>query len=418
MKTVEQVMITNVVTVDAGRMVADAVALMLDQNISLLPVIDGERLVGLITMRDLLRSLPYRRIVDVMQQNVVTVSPSMPITIAYALMDGQRVGQLPVVDQDRVVGLITIEGILRELGLPVDPLTELPWGTALRARAVESLKDGHEIAIVFLDLDNFGLANKQFGHVVGDRSIKTVAEALLATIDSSTDLLCRYGGDEFAVLTTRGREEAEELGRRALEAIAAIRPPGATAEFTLTASMGISGGKRTTEREDVHFEATVDDLITMASRQTTQAKVERSGRVSAATGGDAPAGPRLYLQRVNLATVRGEVTATVELSLGPDRFTGEVKGPGLGMAPWRLLAYSTVQAVNQVLPDGWRAAVDEVRIVGTATGNLVVVTLYLGSAEGTSDRFAGCALVDSDVGPAVVKATLQAINRRLGFLLV
>lgn len=422
MKTVEHVMITGVPTVSAGKTVSDAIALMLEHDVSLLPVVNDDRLIGLITMRDLLRALPYRPVVDVMQRGLVTASPSMPITGVYALMEELQTGQLPVVDQGRIVGLITKEGILRELGLPIDPLTELPWSAALRERAVRYLKDGGEIAVIFVDLDNFGALNKRSGHVIGDRYIKGVADALVTTIDPARDLLCRYAGDEFAILTTRRRDEAEELSRRAVEAIAAVRAIGAPEDFTLTASTGIAGGKRTTEREDVHFEATVDDLITIASRQSTQVKLAKSGRLvppvdAAAVEAGRTAEPRLRLHRVNLSTVQGEATATVELGLGTEKYLGEVKGPGLGMAPWRLLAYATVQALNNALPGGLRAAVDEVRIVPTWAGSLVMVTLYLGQVEGTPERCAGCVLVDGDTGPAVVKATLQAINRRLARLL-
>ncbi|MGH2375536.1 MAG: CBS domain-containing protein, partial [bacterium] len=277
MKTVEQVMVTGVPTVSVGKTVSDAIAIMLEHDVNLLPVINSDRLVGLITMRDLLRALPYRPIVDVMQQGLVTASPSMPITGIYALMEELQTGQLPVVDQGRIVGIITKEGILRELGLPIDPLTELPWSAALRERAVRYLKEGREIAVIFVDLDNFGALNKRSGHVVGDRYIKAVAGALQATIDPASDLLCRYAGDEFAILTTRRRDEAEELSGAAADAIAAVRPEGAPEDFTLAASTGIAGGKRTTEREDVHFEATVDDLITIASRQSTQVKLAKSG---------------------------------------------------------------------------------------------------------------------------------------------
>lgn len=429
MKTVEQVMVTGVPTVSVGKTVSDAIAIMLEHDVNLLPVLNGDRLIGLITMRDLLRALPYRPIVDVMQQGVVTASPSMPITAVYALMEELQTGQLPVVDQGQIVGIITREGILRELGLPIDPLTELPWSAALRERAVRYLKEGHEIAVIFVDLDNFGAVNKRSGHVVGDRYIKAVADALQATIDPASDLLCRYAGDEFAIVTTRRRDEAEELSRTAEQVIAAVRPEGAPEDFTLGASTGIAGGKRTTEREDVHFEATIDDLITMASRYSTQAKLMKSdsliptpepGSLTPAqetavqTGGSEP---RLQLRRVNLATVQGEVTATVELGLGAKHYMGEVKGPGLGMAPWRLLAYATVQAINHGLPDGWRAAVDEVRIASTWAGTLVMVTLYLGHLEEAPERCAGCVLIDGDIGPGVVKAALQAVNRRIARLL-
>lgn len=429
MKTVEQVMVSRVPTVSVGKTVSDAIAIMLEHDVSILPVVNGDRLVGLITMRDLLRALPYRPVIDVMQQGLVTTSPSMPITSVFALMEELQMGQLPVVDQGRIVGVITREGILRELGLPIDPLTELPWSGALRERAVRYLKEGHEIAIIFIDLDNFGVLNKRAGHVIGDRYIKGVADALQGTIDPSRDLLCRYAGDEFAILTTQRRDEAEELSRRAVEAISAVRPDGAPEDFTLAASTGIAGGKRTTEREDVHYEATVDDLITIASRLSTQAKLAKASSLvpaaeaaaataTAAATEAAGSAPRLQMRRINLSTVRGEVTATVELGLGSRHHLGEVKGPGLGMAPWRLLAYATVQAVNHLLPEGWRASVDEVRIIPTWAGSLVMVTLYLGHEEGTPEHFAGCVLVDGDMGPGVVKATLQAINRRLARLLV
>ncbi len=420
MKTVEQLMVTGVPTVSVGKTVSDAIAIMLEHDVNLLPVVNDDRLVGLITMRDLLRALPYRPLVDVMQQGLVTASPSMPITAVYALMDELRTGQLPVVDQGRIVGIITREGILRDLGLPIDPLTELPWSAALRERAVRYLKEGHEIAVIFIDLDNFKAVNTRYGHPVGDKYIRGVTEALQATIDPATDLLCRYAGDEFAILTTRRRDEAEELSRRVEQAIAVVRPEGTPEDFTLGASTGVSGGKRTIEREDIHFEATVDDLITKASRQSTQAKLTKSGGLAAASETaiekERPE-PRLQLRRVNLATVQGEVTATVELGLGAKQYVGEVKGPGLGMAPWRLLAYATVQAINHVLPEGWRAAVDEVRITSTWAGSLVMVTLYLGHVEMAPERCAGCVLVDGDIGPGVVKAALQAINRRVARLL-
>jgi diguanylate cyclase (GGDEF)-like protein len=390
---------------------------MLDHRVSVLPVVEGARLIGLITMRDLLRALPYRPVVEVMQHDVAAASGDMPITGAYMLMEDQRVVQLPVLDQGRVVGLITIESILRELGLPVDPLTELPWGAALRQRAVEYLKGGREIALLFLDLDNFGLVNKQFGHVVGDRWIKAVAGALRATINSAHDLLCRYGGDEFAILTTRGHGDAEALGHRVLAAISALRLAGATEEFVLTASLGFAGGKRTTERQDVHYEATVDDLITIASRQTTQVKAEKYGRARPAGTALTEPAPRLQLRRVSLSFVEGEATAAVELSLGSDRHVGEARGPGLGMNPWRLLAEATMQAINQVLPDGWRGVVDELRIITADSVTLVAVTVHLGKIDETSDRYVGSVLADTEVGQAVVKATLQATNRRVARLL-
>ncbi len=416
-------MTTGVVTIGPDRTAGEAAALMLDRDVSVLPVVSvlpaasEEHLVGVVVMRDLLRAPPYRPVSEVMSREPPAASPGMNLAAALDLMDTRRIGYLPVLDEDRLIGLITREGVLQALGRPVDPLTELPWGTALRERAIECLRDGIEIAILFLDLDDFRSINKRLGHAVGDRCIRAVADALLATVDSDRDLLARYGGDEFAILTMRPLEEAQALGLRAIEAVCGVRLSAAPPGFALEASMGIAGGKRTTERQDVHFAATVDDLITIASRQSTQAKSAKTLAAGMAAGGRMLVGPRLQLRRVNLSTEDGNATATVELGLGSKRYVGETTGPNMGTVPLRLLAESTLAAANQVLRDGWRTAVEEVHILRVPTGTLLAVTVLLGRPGQSPEHLIGCAAAGSDVGQGVVWATLLAVNRRLGRLL-
>ncbi|MDQ7841472.1 MAG: CBS domain-containing protein [bacterium] len=417
MRTVEQAMTTNVVTIGQDRAVGEAVTLMLDRDVSVLPVVSKERLVGVVAMRDLLRAPPYRLVSEVMSREPPAARPGTNLAAAFDLMDKRQIGYLPVLDDDRLVGLITREDILKALGRPVDPLTELPWGTTVRDRAIEYLRDGLEITILFLDLDDFRSVNRRFGHAVGDRCIRTVAEALLATVDSDRDLLCRYGGDEFAILTTRPQEEAQALGLRALEAICGLQLPGVPPGFTLGASMGIAGGKRTTERQDVHFAATVDDLITIASRQSTQAKSEKILAAGESAGGRVLPEPRLQLRRVNLSAGDGNATVIVELGLGSDRYIGETTGPDMGSVPLRLLAESTLAAVNQALRGGWRTAVEEVHALHIPAGTALAVTALLGGPGQPTERLIGCAAAESDLGQGVVRATLLAVNRRLGHLL-
>lgn len=396
---------------------AEAVVLMLEKEVTVLPVVEDQHLVGLIRMRDLLRALPYRSVAGVMQEELAITTGQMPITDAYALMEERRLAHLPVVEEDRLVGLITREDILRALGQPVDPLTDLPWVVTLRERAAELLKQGNEIAVIFLDMDNFRLVNKRLGHVVGDRYIRAAAQAVMATIDGERDLLCRYGGDEFIILTTRPRDEAEALGRRAEEAITEARPDGAAEGFSLSASMGVAGGKRTTERSDVHFAATVDDLITMASLHSTKAKVNK-GRGLHGTPGLHPDGKvRLRLRRVSLSAEGPEAVAVVELSLGPQHYLEEARVPNLGTAPIRSLAEATLRAVNRALRDGWTAAVDDVRLVRTPSDTLVTVTVLLGRPGMPAIRFIGSAIADGDPAAAAARATLHALNRRLARIL-
>lgn len=85
-----------------------------------------------------------------------------------------------------------------------DDLTELPnrrmMETELSARLVEAERHfKHEIAVIFVDLDNFKVINDTLGHHYGDELLRAVADTLKAEI-RDCDLLSRFGGDEFVLL--------------------------------------------------------------------------------------------------------------------------------------------------------------------------------------------------------------------------
>lgn len=62
--------------------------------------------------------------------------------------------------------------------------------------------DAEHIALLVVDVDNFKQVNDTFGHTMGDRVLKRVAEILQNSF-RSVDIICRVGGDEFAVIMTR-----------------------------------------------------------------------------------------------------------------------------------------------------------------------------------------------------------------------
>lgn len=84
-----------------------------------------------------------------------------------------------------------------------DDLTGLPnrrlMETELTARLAEADRLNHEVAVVFIDLDNFKLINDTMGHHHGDRLLKAVAEILERELRVG-DVLSRFGGDEFVLL--------------------------------------------------------------------------------------------------------------------------------------------------------------------------------------------------------------------------
>jgi CBS domain-containing protein len=122
--TVSQMMTTDVVSVEETDYLSNLLESLQALRFRHLPVTDGNRLIGLLTERDLLRLstsnlLPHRtqqdqalfqrfRVGDVMQREVVTVSPETTVTDAGKLLLDKRLGCLPVVNAtNELVGIIT-----------------------------------------------------------------------------------------------------------------------------------------------------------------------------------------------------------------------------------------------------------------------------------------------------------------------
>jgi len=81
-----------------------------------------------------------------------------------------------------------------------DPLTDLPNRRALEEAYAAQAASGASICMAVCDVDHFKSVNDRFGHAVGDRVLKAIAEALTQTC--AGHLVARYGGEEFAVLFT------------------------------------------------------------------------------------------------------------------------------------------------------------------------------------------------------------------------
>ncbi len=125
---VKDVMVKEVATLDVNDELSLANDIMRLGRIRHLPVVDGPRLVGIVSERDLFRSslaqalgygtkatrdlMKTLRIKDIMVAQVVTIAPETDLKDAVQLMVNKKIGCLPVVEGDRLVGLITETDIL------------------------------------------------------------------------------------------------------------------------------------------------------------------------------------------------------------------------------------------------------------------------------------------------------------------
>jgi len=121
-------MTPHVHTASPATTLADALSLTREHRIRHLPIVEDDRLVGLVTERDLRLAMPpiwadehdelmqtlrTKRVGEVMVTDIVTVQPDTPVEDAARLLYTHHIGCLPVLEDDRLVGILTETDLLR-----------------------------------------------------------------------------------------------------------------------------------------------------------------------------------------------------------------------------------------------------------------------------------------------------------------
>lgn len=125
-----------------------------------------------------------------------------------------------------------------------DPLTALPNRLLFRERLSEALArvstGGGRGALLYIDLDHFKRVNDGYGHGVGDKVLKIIAQRLCACVEEG-DLVARLGGDEFAIVLPQVADPADAcaIAGRIAESLGAPVALGAC-EHLLSASIGVT----------------------------------------------------------------------------------------------------------------------------------------------------------------------------------
>ena len=102
--------------------VYDALNLMSEKNVGALPVVEGEKLVGVISERDYARKVVLKKksslntpVSEIMTPRVFSVQLGQKMTEAMTIMSEKRVRHIPVMDGDQLVGIISIGDVLKEI---------------------------------------------------------------------------------------------------------------------------------------------------------------------------------------------------------------------------------------------------------------------------------------------------------------
>jgi len=176
------------------------------------------------------------------------------------VLDNARLSQ-------RLHELSTVDGLTRQLNHRViyDRLSE----ELERARRYR-----YPLSVVLCDLDHFKEVNDTYGHLAGDTVLREGA-AVLRRCLRSTDLLGRYGGEEFlAVLPQVDLESARQAAERLRQGLetARVRLPGGT-DVRITASFGVAS------RDELPGPLTTDLLVSLADRRLYEAKDAGRNRI-------------------------------------------------------------------------------------------------------------------------------------------
>ena len=175
-----------------------------------------------------------------------------------------------------------------------DPLT----GLANRRRLDEMLatewsrcQRGVELTLLLVDVDHFKLYNDRYGHRAGDACLRAVSEVLTQACARGSDLVARFGGEEFAVILPQtARDGAPAVVRRIFDTLEARGIPhdGSPTRSTVSVSIGVASfdalspgwiAPRQMEAESDPRAHTADDLLQAADNALYAAK--RHGRARA-----------------------------------------------------------------------------------------------------------------------------------------
>ena len=209
-----------------------------------------------------LRDLNYLR-TEIKQARAALAQLHEAATATEGRLGKQRAAKLLAVNEQLVVAALraqteaeaateALDTLSRSAEL--DALTDLPNRASLLDRFNYAIaiarRTGTQLALLFVDLNNFKLINDTLGHGVGDQVLRLVAKRLASAVRGS-DTVSRHGGDEFLILLT-DVSHATDVAQIALKLIAALGPPTRVGEHVLrlTASIGIS--RFPDDGEDAH----------------------------------------------------------------------------------------------------------------------------------------------------------------------
>ncbi|QOG13146.1 diguanylate cyclase [Arcobacter sp. FWKO B] len=263
-RTLSDILISSYIKEAQADISAFEVIVLMDNSIyDSVVIFEGDKGVGIVTTKDIVKlfgenkdlALPIR---NYMSSPLITVKHTTSIASALEFIQTQHFKRIVVEDHDgNIVGQITQEELIArvyarwadfmrneksqlthvnkvleakaskfEQLASIDKLTSLHNRTKFEATIKDEISrvsryETKTFSIAIFDVDNFKSINDNFGHLIGDIILKEIAAIAKKTI-RVTDLICRWGGEEFVVImpmtSLEHAVEASEKIRKAINA--------------------------------------------------------------------------------------------------------------------------------------------------------------------------------------------------------
>lgn len=174
----------------------------------------------------------------------------------------------------RIAQIESLQEALREQAIR-DPLTSLYnrryLYEALPREASRAWRGGYPISIVVLDIDHFKSLNDTYGHAAGDKALQVLAQQL-QHLTRGSDVVCRYGGEEFLVVMVNATSEAAyERAEQWRQNIESLRFTYADALLQFTISGGVASFPQDSNM--------LEEVIRLADEALYQAKAAGRNRI-------------------------------------------------------------------------------------------------------------------------------------------
>ncbi len=246
-----QAMETDVVSAHPDMTMRDAQITMREARVSGCPVVDGDTMVGVVTVEDIIKALDHGHIEEPigrwMTRDVVTVERRWPLSRAMSILDRTGFGRLPVLDEGcSLCGIITPESILRALLVELNRLLAQDE----EREAAKATVDGGALRLEFEvsagDFDRAGLASVRLKRELANRGIEPALQrrVAIAAHEAETNLIIHSttGGKIIADIEADSVRLAVADEGPGIEDVDQAMTPGFSTATDMVRALGFGAG--------------------------------------------------------------------------------------------------------------------------------------------------------------------------------